>query len=139
MESTSGLTIKQKREYCHVHKISLSIEIILILYVFFSAKLAAAAAEKVANADGDLQDEHNRQFMNATEVTATNKNALFDAWHATYDSRKAEMQRKPKLDDFLNRYSLFLRSNETVIFFKTHRILKEVNFFFSYASSCGIS
>ena len=71
------------------------------------AKLAAAAAEKVENEDGDLQDEHKRQFMNATEVTATNKNALFDAWHATSDSRKAEMQRNPKLDDFLNRYSLF--------------------------------
>ena len=98
--------------------------------MFSSAKLAAAAAEKVANADGDLQHEHNRQFMNATEVTATNKNALFDAWHATYDSRKAEIQRKPKLDDFLNRYSLFLRNNETVICFVTHRILKEVNLFF---------
>ena len=65
----------------------MSIEIILILYVFFSAKLAAAAAEKVANADGDLQDEHNRQFMNATEVTATNKNALFDAQPLTILAR----------------------------------------------------
>ena len=32
--------------------------------MFSRAKLAAAAAVKVANADGDLRDEHNRQFMN---------------------------------------------------------------------------
>ena len=84
--------------------------------MFSRAKLAVAATENVANADRDLRDEHNRQFLNASEVTATNKNELFDAWHATYDSSKAEMQRTPKLDDFLNRYSLFLRSNETISF-----------------------
>ena len=108
--------------------------------MFSMAKLAAAAAEKVENTDGDLQDEHKRQFMNASEVTATNKNALFDAWHATYDSRKAEMQRKPKLGDFINRYSLFFTKQRNGKMLCNSLDLKnEEKIFFSNASSCGIS
>lgn len=93
----------------------------LSFHVLFRARLAAEAMP-IVDQENDREDEENRRFINACELTSTNKEAILQRHLTTYRSRQTFLGTKPSLKSFLERFTIFLRCNESVkclpLFFK---------------------
>ena len=87
----------------------------LYFHVLFRARLAAEATPAV-DQENDRADEENRRFINASELTSTNKEAILQRHLTSYRSRQTFLATKPSLKAFLDRFTIFLRCNESVKF-----------------------
>ncbi len=100
-------------------------------HVLFRARLAAEAMP-IVDQENDRADEENRRFINACELTSTNKEAILQRHLTTYRSRQTFLGTKPSLKSFLERFTIFLRCNESV---KCLPLFFKFNFFFNASYS----